>query len=90
MESTKSIQKNKNSFIILPHFHQKINYFIPLKSPAALTFSSSLSLIFLLYLLFQNPQNPPFYKALKENNPKKDKKRKGHLHTNKKNHHKNT
>ena len=42
------------------------------------------------YFYPSNTQNPPFYKALKENNPKKEQKKKRTFSYNKKNYHKKT
>ena len=51
------------------------------KNPATLTFSSSFSHIFLPVFILQTTQNPPCYKALKEKQPQKGQKRRGHFHT---------
>ena len=66
----------KPILFILTHFHQKINYFIPLKKSCCPHI-----LLFLFhypspYFYPSNTQNPSFYKALKEKEPKKEQKEK--------------
>ena len=54
----KNVRKNTTIYLLHSYtFPSKNQLFPPLKNPAALTSSSSLSPIFLLYLFFQPPEN---------------------------------
>ena len=61
---------------ILTHFHQKINYFIPLKESCCPRILLFLFLHFSPYFYPSNTQNPSSYKNLKEKQLKKEPKKK--------------